>query len=99
MSSHAAASTPSIMKNEDLRLFWGCFIALVTTAFGFIARMFLINTWADEFNLDPAQAGRLQGIGLWPFAVSIIGCSVLRDKIGYKMSRVIAFLGHTIWAA
>ena len=57
MSSHAVASTPSIMKNEDLRLFWGCFIALVTTAFGFIARMFLINTWADEFKLDPAKAG------------------------------------------
>ena len=27
-------------------LFWGCFIALVTTAFGFITRLFLIGTWA-----------------------------------------------------
>jgi MFS family permease len=98
MSSHAAASTPSIMKNEDLRLFWGCFIALVTTAFGFIARMFLINTWADEFQLDPAKAGELAGIGIWPFAVSIIGFSLLIDKIGYKMSMIIAFLGHIIWA-
>src|SRR5437867_4425892 len=40
-------------------LFWGCFVALVTTSFGFITRMFLINTWAAEFHLDPAQAGRL----------------------------------------
>lgn len=80
-------------------LFWGCFVALITTAFGFIARMFLIGTWQKEFDLDPAQAGRLAGIGIWPFAVSIIGFSLIIDKIGYKMSMIIAFLGHIIWAA
>jgi MFS family permease len=97
----APPSPPSTVPHtstHDKVLFWGCFIALVTTAFGFIARMFLINTWAAEFSLDPAQAGRLQGIGLWPFAVSIIGFSLVIDKIGYKMSMIIAFLGHSIWA-
>ncbi len=79
-------------------LFWGCFIALVTTAFGFITRMFLVNVWSVEFDLDPAQAGRLQGVGVWPFALSIIGFSLIIDKIGYKTSMVIAFLGHVIWA-
>src|SRR5438874_12784351 len=85
-------------RRHDQILFWGCFIALITTAFGFIARMFLINTWAEEFSLDPAQAGRLAGIGIWPFAVSIICFSLLIDKIGYKVSMIIAFLGHIIWA-
>jgi MFS family permease len=101
--AHAPPVPPSAAvaqtSTHDKVLFWGCFIALVTTAFGFIARMFLINTWAAEFNLDPAQAGRLQGIGLWPFAVSIIGFSLVIDKIGYKTSMIIAFLGHIIWAA
>ena len=32
--------------------------------------MFLLGTWAAEFGLDPAQVGRLAGIGIWPFAVS-----------------------------
>jgi MFS family permease len=64
-------------------LFWGCFVALVTTSFGFITRMFLINTWAADFHLDPAQAGRLAGIGIWPFAVSIIAFSLIIDRIGY----------------
>jgi MFS family permease len=59
--------------------------------------MFLINTWAAEFNLDPAQAGRLAGIGIWPFAVSIIAFSLFIDKIGYKVAMVMAFLGHIIW--
>ena len=98
MSAPATAPVSSTMRNEDLRLFWGCFIALVTTAFGFIARMFLINTWAEEFSLDPAKAGELAGIGIWPFAVSIIGFSLLIDKIGYKISMMIAFLGHITWA-
>ncbi|MFT4589371.1 MAG: MFS family permease [Limisphaerales bacterium] len=80
------------------KLFWGCFIALIATAFGFIARMFLINTWSTEFSLDPAQAGRLAGIGIWPFAVSIIGFSLLIDRIGYKTAMKIAFVGHSIWA-
>jgi MFS family permease len=84
-------------KNDTI-VFWGCFIALVTTAFGFITRMFLIGTWATEFGLDPAQAGRLAGIGIWPFAVSIIGFSLVIDKIGYKTSMIIAFLGHILWA-
>jgi MFS family permease len=78
-------------------LFWGCFIALVTTAFGFITRLFLIGTWAGEFKLDPAQAGRLAGIGIWPFAVSIIAFSLIIDRIGYKVAMYMAFVGHLIW--
>jgi len=96
--AHAPPGAVSQTSTHDKVLFWGCFIALVTTAFGFIARVFLIDTWAAEFNLDPPQAGRLLGIGIWPFAVSIIGFSLVIDKIGYKMSMIIAFLGHMIWA-
>jgi MFS family permease len=88
----------SEMTAANAVLFWGCFIALVTTAFGFIARMFLINTWAAEFGLDAPQSGRLAGIGIWPFAVSIIGFSLVIDKIGYKIAMLIAFVGHITWA-
>jgi len=84
-------------RNDKL-VFWGCFLALITTAFGFISRMFLIGEWATEFNLDPAQAGRLAGIGIWPFAISIIGFSLFIDRIGYKVAMVISFLGYMIWA-
>ena len=79
-------------------IFWGCFIALITTAFGFIARMFLVNVWSEEFDLNPAEAGRLLGIGIWPFAVSIIAISLYIDRIGYKTAMVLAFLGHICWA-
>ena len=82
---------------NDKIVFWGCFIALITTAFGFITRMFLVSQWGEEFGLDSAQQGRLQGMGIWPFAVSIIGFSLFIDRIGYKTAMIFAFLGHVIW--
>src|SRR3954453_18573480 len=82
----------------DMGLFWGCWIALIPTAFAFISRMFLLPTWSTEFGLDPAQAGRLAGIGIWPFAVSIIGFSLIIDRIGYKTAMFISFIGYAIWS-
>src|SRR3954454_18570280 len=100
--SHSRARGDCMTDAADDRhnklLFWGCFIALITTAFGFITRMFLLDTWAAEFNLDPAQAGRLAGIGIWPFAVSIIAFSLIIDRIGYKTAMVISFVGYLIWS-
>jgi MFS family permease len=91
-------STTTNTDNGNKVLFWGCFIALVTTAFAFISRMFLLGTWGAEFGLDDAQAGRLAGIGIWPFAVSIIGFSLIIDRIGYRVAMVFAFVGHIVWA-
>ncbi len=97
-SATATAAGSTDQQSKDQVLFWGCFIALITTAFGFIARMFLIGTWEKEFGLDPAESGRLAGIGIWPFALSIIGFSLVIDRIGYKIAMIMAFVGHMIWA-
>ncbi|MBC6999835.1 MFS transporter [Cytophaga sp. FL35] len=83
-------------QNNNL-LFVGCFIALLTTAFGFITRVFLVDTWSEAFDLNPAEAGKLMGIGIWPFFVAIIFFSLLIDKIGYKVAMVVAFIGHLSW--
>lgn len=80
------------------RLFWGCFLALITTAFGFITRLFLLGEWSQEFNLNGAETGELAGMGIWPFAISIIAFSLFIDRIGYKVAMVISFLGYVIWS-
>ena len=51
-------------KNDKI-VFWGCFIALITCAFGFVIRTQIIGDWAAEFDLDETEKGRLLAVG-WP---------------------------------
>ncbi len=82
-------------ETHDKRLFWGCFIALIATAFGFVIRTMLMNEWGVEFGLSETQKGELLGVGLWPFAISIVLFSLIIDKIGYGRAMVFAFICHT----
>ena len=76
------------------RLFLGCFISLVATAFGFIVRALLLNDFGRIFNLSETQKGAINGAGLFPFAISIILFSLFIDRTGYGKVMVFAFLGH-----
>ena len=83
-------------------LFWGCFIALITTSFAFVTRAFLVNDpalWPAEFGLDKVQAQELFGAGVWPFAISIILFSLVIDRIGYRTAMVFSFLCYAAYAA
>lgn len=83
-------------------MFWGCFIALITTAFAFITRAFMINNpdmWPADFGLDKVQAQTLFGHGIWPFAVSIILFSLVIDRIGYRFAMFFSFGCYAIYAA
>ena len=73
-------------SNYDKTLFWGCFIALVATSFGFIARVLTSNEWGAEFGLSNTQIGEINGVGLWPFAISIVLFSLIIDRVGYKVA-------------
>jgi MFS family permease len=86
----------------SLYMFWGCFIALITTAFAFITRAFMINTqsmWPKDFGLNDVQAQELFGSGIWPFAISIILFSLVIDKIGYRVAMVFSFVCYAAYAA
>lgn len=85
-----------------MALFWGCFIALITTAFAFITRAFLVNDptlWPKSFGLDQVQAQQLFGAGIWPFAISIIVFSLIIDRIGYKTAMWFSFACYAVYAA
>jgi len=89
----AAQSTP---QAPDMRLFWGCFIALIATAFGFIARVLTSSEWGTEFGLSETQIGEILGVGLWPFAISIVLFSFIIDKVGYKTAMWFGLLCHSL---
>jgi MFS family permease len=87
-------------NRQDKILFWGCFIALITTSYAFISRMILCGgQFVTDFGLDKVAVGELQGAGIWPFGVSIILFSLFIDKIGYKVAMIFSFLSYLIYTA
>ena len=55
-------------NRHDKILFWGCFIALITTSYAFISRMILCGgQFATDFDIDKVHVGQLAGAGVWPF--------------------------------
>ncbi len=76
------------------RLFTGCIVSLVATAFGFAVRAAILEDWRSEFNLTQEQIGYILGAGLFPFAISIILFSLVIDRLGNGVSMAIAFVLH-----
>ena len=89
------------MNNRpDKILFWGCFIALITTSYAFVSRMILCGgQFVTDFGLDKVHVGELQGAGIWPFGVSIIVFSLFIDRIGYKVAMVFSFVCYLIYTS
>ncbi len=95
MNQTSTTSTTST-NAPDMRLFWGCFLALIATAFGFIARVLTSNEWGTEFGLSQTQIGEINGVGLWPFAISIVLFSLVIDRIGYKAAMWFGLCCHIL---
>jgi DHA2 family metal-tetracycline-proton antiporter-like MFS transporter len=89
-------TTASSADKPDMKLFWACFIALVATSFVFGVRSEIIGELAEKFNLSEADKGEILGVGLWPFAISIIAFSFIIDRIGYKTAAFFAIACHLI---
>ncbi|MEM9017100.1 MAG: MFS transporter [Verrucomicrobiota bacterium] len=83
-------------ESEKKKLFWACFVALVATSFVFGVRSTLIGSLGKEFDLSQTQIGQILGVGLWPFAFSIILFSLIIDKIGYKTAAFFAVACHLV---
>jgi MFS family permease len=66
------------------RLFYLSFVAIVSTAFGFVLRAITTDDWGGEFALTETQKGEILGAGLWPFAVSITLLSFVVDRLGFR---------------
>jgi hypothetical protein len=52
---------PAAETTRDMKLFYTCFVALVTTSFGFILRAIILPHWGKEFNLSQTQLGEIAG--------------------------------------
>jgi MFS family permease len=79
-------------NSTDRRLFWACFVMLITTAFGFVVRTQIMSDLAKDFNFSSTQSGELLGAWFWPFGISIILFSLVIDKIGYGNAVIFAII-------
>jgi len=87
-------------NRHDKILFWGCFIALITTSYAFISRIILAGgQFVTDFGLDKVAVGELIGAGIWPFGVSIIVFSLFIDRIGYKVAMIFSFVCYLVYMA
>ena len=96
MSTEATMTGATPASAEAKKTFAVCFAALVATSFCFILRAFSIGAWGEEFDLSKTQMGELAGVGLWPFAISIVLLSLIIDKIGFKATLWFAAVCHLI---
>ena len=96
MSTEAAMTGTVGASAEAKKTFAVCFAALVATSFCFILRAFSIDAWGMEFGLSETQKGILSGVGLWPFAISIVLLSLIIDRIGFKATLWFAAACHIL---
>jgi MFS family permease len=80
------------------RLFASCILSLVASSFGFVVRAMLLRTLGVELDLTESQKGALQGVGLFPFALSIILFSLIIDRVGYGRAMSVAWVLHVLSA-
>jgi len=86
----------ALVDPAQMRLFRACFVALVATSFVFGVRASSIGQLGNELNLSQTEVGTILGVGLWPFALSIVLFSLIIDRIGYKVAAGCAFTCHII---
>jgi len=94
-STVSGRQDPAAVK-PDMKLFWACFIALVATSFVFAIRANTMGQLQADLGLSELEKGKIAGVGMWPFALSIIVFSLIIDRIGYKTTAIFAILCHTV---
>ncbi len=82
---NVTTSSTEVKEAPNKKLFLACFIALVTTSFGFILRALTLPQWEAEFNLTKTQVGEIAGVGLWPFAISIVLLASSLTRLAIKI--------------
>ena len=81
--------------NNNRSLFLASFFTLIAAGIGFSIRGAIPDEWGAKFGFTKGQLGDLTGAGLVGFGFTIIACSLIADRVGYKALMVLAFLLHS----
>jgi MFS family permease len=81
--------------NNNRQLFLASFFTLIAAGVLFGLRNTILSVWETQFHFTKGDLGVITGFGLTGFGFTIISCSLIADKVGYKALMVLAFLLHT----
>ncbi|MAE67716.1 MAG: hypothetical protein CMJ18_25965 [Phycisphaeraceae bacterium] len=84
-------SAQDLSARDRRMLFWASFLSLLAAGFGFSFRVAMGGDYRVEFGLSNQQVGEVFGASLWPIAITMVGFSLVVDRIGYKIPMYIAF--------
>jgi MFS family permease len=74
------------------------FLTLIAAGVGFAIRGGILGDWGAQFGFSKGELGTITGGGLVGFGLTIILCSLIVDRVGYKPLLVVAFLLHVLSA-
>lgn len=84
--------------NNRTTLLVASFLTLIAAGVGFSVRGNILGDWGAQFGFTKGELGSITGGGLVGFGVTIILCSLIVDRVGYKPLMVLAFLLHALSA-
>jgi MFS family permease len=84
--------------NNSKPLLVASFLTLIAAGVGFAIRGVILEEWATAFGFTKGELGTITGGGLTGFGITIIICSLIVDKVGYKPLMVLAFVLHVLSA-
>jgi len=96
VNSHVPAE--QLSDKEKKLLFWASFLSLTAAGVGFSFRVAHGGSYGEEFELTNLEIGMVFGATLWPIAITMIGGSLLLDKVGFKKPMFVAFALQAIAA-
>lgn len=76
------------------KIFWASFLTLIAAGIGFAVRSAVLAEWETIFGFTKTELGTITGGGLVGMAFTIIGFSLVADRVGYKLILIGAFILH-----
>jgi MFS family permease len=84
--------------NNRFTLLVASFMTLIAAGVGFAIRGGILGDWGAQFGFTKGELGTITGGGLTGFGITILACSLIVDRVGYKSLLVVAFLLHALSA-
>jgi MFS family permease len=84
--------------NNRTTLLWASFLTLIAAGVGFAIRGGILGDWGAQYGFTKGELGTITGGGLVGFGVTILICSLIVDRVGYKPLLILAFVLHALSA-